>query len=202
MALTRKLLSALGIDADKVDEIISAHSETVDALKKERDEYKADAAKLTDVQKQLDDLKAKGEDGYKEKYESEHKAFEKYKNDVTAKANKAAKENAVKAYFEGKNISGKNLEIAMRGCTAEIAALELEDGKIKDTATLDELVNGTYAGLVQTTHTTGTGTSNPPANGGGKSTKTMAEIMAIKDTAERQKAIAENPEVFGLDFSD
>lgn len=202
MALTRRFLSALGIDADKVDEIISAHSETVDALKKERDDYKADAAKLTDVQRQLDDLKAKGEDGYKEKYESEHKAFEKYKNDVTAKANKTAKENAVKAYFEGKNISGKNLEIAMRGCTAEIAALELEDGKIKDTATLDELVNGTYAGLVQTTHTTGTSTSNPPANGGGKSTKTMAEIMAIKDTAERQKAIAENPEVFGLDFSD
>lgn len=202
MALTRRFLSALGIDADKVDEIISAHSETVDALKKERDEYKADAAKLTDVQKQLDDLKARGEDGYKEKYEKEHKAFEDYKNDVTTKANEAAKENAVKAYFEGKNISGKNLEIAMRGCTAEIAALELEDGKIKDTATLDELVSGTYAGLVQTTHTTGTSTSNPPANGGGKSTKTMAEIMAIKDTAERQKAIAENPEVFGLDFSD
>ena len=31
MALTRKFLAALGIEADKIDEIINAHSETVDA---------------------------------------------------------------------------------------------------------------------------------------------------------------------------
>ena len=57
MALTRKFLSALGIEADKVDEIISAHTETVEALKNERDTFKADAEKLTGVQKELDDLK-------------------------------------------------------------------------------------------------------------------------------------------------
>lgn len=202
MALTRKFLSALGIEADKVDEIISAHTDTVDALKKERDEYKASADKLTAVQKQLDDLKASGEIGYKDKFEKEHKAFEDYKADITAKETKAAKESAVKAYFEGKNISGKNLEIAMRGCGAEIAAVELEDGKIKDTATLDALVKGTFSGLVQSTQVRGTNTSTPPANAGGKQIKTMAEIMAIKDTAERQKAIAANPALFGLDFSD
>ena len=43
MALTRKFLSALGIEEDKVDEIIKAHTETVDALKEQRDELKADA---------------------------------------------------------------------------------------------------------------------------------------------------------------
>jgi hypothetical protein len=57
MALTRKFLSALGIDADKVDEIINAHTETVDALKNERDKYKADAEKLPEVQKELDGMK-------------------------------------------------------------------------------------------------------------------------------------------------
>lgn len=196
MALTRKFLSALGIDADKIDEIITAHSETVEALKTERDGFKADAEKLTEVQKELDTLKA--DDGYKERFEKERKAFEDYKTEVTARETKAAKENAVKTYFEGKNISGKNLEIAMRGCGAEIAAIELEDGKIKDTATLDALVNGTFSGLVQTTQVQGTNTSTPPANAGGKNTMTKAEIIAIKDTATRQKAIAENPSLFGL----
>ena len=45
--------------------------------------------------------------------------------------------------------------------------------------------------------------SNPtPDSKGGNGTKgkmTKAEIMAIKDTAKRQKAIADNPEVFGID---
>ena len=57
MALTRKFLAALGIEADKVDEIITAHTETVDALKHERDTFKADAEKLPTVQQELDDLK-------------------------------------------------------------------------------------------------------------------------------------------------
>lgn len=199
MALTRRFLSALGIDADKIDEIITAHTETVDGLKGERDKYKADAEKLTSVQKELDTLKANSTDDYKDKYEKEHSAFEKYKSEINAKETKAAKESAVKAYFEGKNISGKNLEIAMRACGAEISALELEDGKIKDTKTLDDLVGGTFSGLVGTTQTHGANTTTPPANGAsGKKTMTRDEILAIKDTATRQKAIAENPSVFGI----
>ena len=43
MALTRKCLSALGIEAEKIDEIISAHTETVDGLKDEIAKYKGDA---------------------------------------------------------------------------------------------------------------------------------------------------------------
>ena len=58
MALTRKFLSALGIEEAKIDEIISAHADTVNALKEQRDGYKADADKLPTVQRELDDLKA------------------------------------------------------------------------------------------------------------------------------------------------
>lgn len=191
MALTRRFLSALGIDADKIDEIIAAHTETVDGLKSDRDKYKAEAEKLETVQKELDGLKAKGEDGFKEKYEKERKAFEDFKNEITAKETKAAKENAVKAYFEGKNISGKNLEIAMRGSAAEIAGVELEDGKIKDLTALDALVNGTFAGLVQTTQTKGAQTNTPPANNPSSTKWTKSDIMKIKDTSERQKAWGE-----------
>ena len=53
MALTRKFLTALGIEADKVDEIINAHAETVDALKAERDTYK-DKAEKFDAERQSD----------------------------------------------------------------------------------------------------------------------------------------------------
>ena len=86
MALTRKMLKAMGIEDEKIDEIVDAHAETVDALKKERNKYKEEADKLTDVQKKYDDLKkvvdSEEEDPYKAKYDKEHKAFEEYKAGV------------------------------------------------------------------------------------------------------------------------
>ena len=43
----------------------------------------------------------------------------------------------------------------------------------------------------------GANLGNPPANGGSVY-KTKAEIMAIKDTAQRQAEIAKNHELFGF----
>ena len=40
MGLSRKMLEAMGIENDKIESIIEAHSETVPALKAERDPYK------------------------------------------------------------------------------------------------------------------------------------------------------------------
>ncbi len=140
---------------------------------------------------------AKDGDDWKTKYENEHKAFELFKKDQTAKEAKAAKEKAVKAYFEGKNITGTNLDIAMRGCRDEIGAIELDGDKIKDTAALDALVSGTFAGLVVSKTVKGADTANPPANNGG-SKMTKEQIMSIKDAGERQKAIAANHEMFGF----
>ena len=195
MALTRKFLKAMGIEDEKIDQIVDAHTETVDGLKNELKAAQEKANKLDGVEKELNELKAKGEDGYKEKYEKEHKAFEDYKNDVTAKQTKAAKEAAAKAYFEAKNITGANLSIAMRGARDEINGLELdENGKIKDAKALDELVAGEYAGLVGVISTKGAKTATPPANTGGGMTK--EQIFAIKDAGERQKAIAEHLDLF------
>lgn len=194
MALTRKYLKAMGIEDDKIEQIIDAHTETVDGLKTQIAQYKTDAEKLAGVQAELDALKEKGDGGYKEKYEAEKKAHDALKADIAEKTTKAAKEAAVKAYYEGKNITGKNLAIAMRGTSLD--GIELDGEKIKDTAALDELVKGDFASLVTTTNTTGANTGNPLGNGGKPTTK--AEIMAIKDTSARQQAIAENHELFGF----
>lgn len=194
MALTRKLLKGMGLTEEQMDTIIEAHTDTVDGLKTQVATYKADAEKLPSVQKELDDLKADGDGGYKEKYDKEHSAFETYKSEIAKKETKSAKESAVKAYYESKGITGNGLEIAMRGSNAEIDAVELEDGKIKDTAALDALVSGTFKGLVSTTTTTGANTATPPTSTGGG--KTKDEIMQIKDRAERRAAIAANMNLF------
>lgn len=176
MALTRKYLKALGLEDEKIDQIIDAHTETVDALKKERDEAQEEAKKLPDVQKELDGLKAGGD--FKAKYEKEHKDFEDYKAGITAKETRAAKEKAVRAYLESKSITGANLDIAMRGLSAEIDAAQLNGEAIKDTKPLDDLIAGTFKGLVVTSEQRGLNTPNPPSNGG---QRTQAELEAMSD---------------------
>lgn len=194
MALTRKLLKGMGLTDEQVDTIIEAHTDTVDGLKADVSKYKADADKLPGVQKELDDLKAAGDGGYKEKYEKEHSAFEAFKTDITAKESKAAKEKAVRAYFESKNITGANLDLAMRGCGEEMAALELDGEKIKDTKALDALVDGTYKGLVSTTQTKGANPATPPANTGGIGV--TAEAFKKMGYADRLKLKKESPEQY------
>lgn len=199
--MTRKSLKAMGLTDEQIDSIIEMHTETVDGLKDKLKAAEEKSNKLDDVQKELDDLKANKGDDYKAKYEAEKKAFAEYKADQTAKETKAAKEAAVKAYFEGKNITGTNLAIAMRGARDEIAGIELDGTTIKDTSALDALVSGEFAGLVVKTTTQGAATATPPTNTGG-SKLTRADIFKRDDkgryvmsTADRQRALAENPEL-------
>lgn len=195
MTLTRKMLKAMGIEEEKIDQIIEAHAETVDGLKEKLKTAEADGEKLKGVQKELDDLKANGD--YKDRYEAEHKAFEDYKTAQAQKETQAAKEKAAKAYFEAKGITGANLDIAMRGAKDEISGLELDGDKIKDAKALSDLVSGTFAGLIVTKTTQGAATATPPANTGG-TLKTKDEIYVRDehgrfklDDIQRQQALSQ-----------
>lgn len=200
MSLTRKMLKAMGIEEEKIDQIIEAHSETVDSLKADRDSYKEDAEKLKDVQKELDDLKAKGDDGWKEKYDNLKGEFDKYKTDVQEKETHNKKVEAYKAILKDANLSEKGIEKAVK--YADWDKIELDaDGKLKGANDHIKAVRDEWAEYVTTTTTTGAKTSTPPANTGG-SKLTKAEIYAKDEhgryklsTAERQKALAENPEL-------
>lgn len=192
MAITRKFLKALGVEDDKADQIIEEHTNIVDRIKAEIDAYKTDAEKLPGVQAELDAMK---NDGYKSKYEKEKADFEAYKAEITAKETKTAKTAAVRRYFETKGITGKSLDIAMRGAGAEIDAAELDGDDLKDTTALDALIKGDFAGLVGKTEIKGADVPHPPVNNPG-GTLSRAEIYAkdahgryVLSTSDRQKAL-------------
>lgn len=159
-----------------------------------RDSYaEAQVKEALENNKPAEQPKVKDSDEYKKL----KKEFDDYKAEISGKETKAAKERAARAFFEGKGITGKSLDIAMRGSGAEIDALELDGDKIKDTAALDALVKDTYSGLVSTTTVRGAQTSTPPANSG--KTMTKADIYKkddhgryIMSASERQKALIEN----------
>ena len=203
MAFTRKFLSALGIDADKVDEIINAHIEVVDGLKEERDGFKADAEKLADVQKKLDKANEKlakqgeGETVLKEDFDKLQKEYDDYKADITAKETKRTKEHAVREFYKGVGVSEKRLESVMRVTNLDDFELD-KDGKIKDAEKHTEKAKTEWADFISTTTEKGANTANPPANNGGASTKTKEEIMSIKDGSVRRAEMAKHPELFGI----
>ena len=200
MAFTRKMLKAMGIEEEKIDQIIDAHSETVDALKADRDAYKEDAAKLAAVQKELDELKAKGDDGYKAKYEAEKAAHDALKADIAAKETKKAKTDAYRELLKGANIDEKRIATILRAEAPTIDKIELDaDGKIKNAEQYTQSIKSDWADFIVTQSAKGANTATPPANGGAASTKTKEDILKIKDAGERQKAIAENPTLFGID---
>lgn len=193
MALTRKMLSAMGIEADKIEQIIEAHTETITGVRGDADKYHETADKLKSVQKELDDLKkaTAGKD-----YDALKKEYEDFKAEVAEKETKAAKEKAYREALKDANLNEKGIEKALK--YANWSGLELdEDGKLKEAKAHIKEAKEEWAEYVVKGGTQGAQTPNPPANTGGNG-KTKEEIMKIADTAERQKAIAENHELFGF----
>lgn len=166
MALTRKFLSAMGIESEKIDQIIEAHTESVDALKAERDKAKEESAKFADVQKELDTLKAEQakDQPYKEKYETEKKAFEDYKKDQDAKETKAKKTDAYKKLLKDAGIGDKHLEQLLKASGADVDSLEFDDkGDVKDAKKKVESLKKEWSDFVTTEGTKGADTHEPPA---------------------------------------
>lgn len=204
MALSRKFLKALGIEDEKIDQIIDAHSETVNALKDEMADYKAKADGADSTKKELDKLKAEikdaeeknGKDPYKVKYEAIKEDFENYKKDVEAKATKANKEKLYTELLKEAGVADKRIAAILR--VSDLDKMEVDaDGKLKDSKELSKSIKEEWADFITKTESKGAETATPPGSTGGK-TMTKDDIMKIKDASERQRAIAENHELFGF----
>ncbi len=189
MAFSRKFLKALGIEDDKVETIMEEHTAVTEALKKDRDTYKADADKLTDVQKELNDLKQKQPDeDYKKKYED-------LVAENQARDTRAAKSSAYRKAAETAGVGSQYLDLLVKANREEIDKLELdESGAIKDADKYVEGLKSSLKDYIPEKGAKGVTVDQPPKNTGGK--RTREEIMAIKDATERQQAIAENIDVF------
>ena len=193
--LTRKFLTALGIEDENVqDQIISAHTEATDALKEQRDGYKADAEKLPEVQKELDTLKEQSGDKAQAKYDKLKKEFDDYKEEQRKKEVTANKKSAYKGLLKEAGISASRIDAVLK--VSDVDGLEFdEDGEIKDKDKMIENIKKEWADFIVKSTEKGAQVGNPPANGG--KALSREEILKIKDTSERQKAIAENLSAFG-----
>lgn len=193
MALTRSMLKGMGLTEEQVSAIIEEHTNSIDGLKKDRDKYKADADKLTDVQKELDKLKAGDGNNWEQKFNDEHTAFENYKKEVAGKEAIAKVRSAYRKLLVENGVGDKHIDAILR--VTDFTNIKIDkEGKLENTDKLTESIKSDWAGFITNKGTKGAEVDNPPT--GGKATMTRDDIMKIKDTTERQKAIAENIDLF------
>lgn len=182
---------------EKAQQIMEGHLTITDGLKDERDTFKKQAEEAgrqaADLQKQLDGING-GED-FKAKYEKEHEAFENFKKQAASDAQAAKVKAAYRKLLAEEGISEKRLDAILK--VTDISKLKLDaDGNLEKVDELKKAIADEWGDFKVTYGEKGASVETPPKPG--KATKTKEEIMAISDTAERQKAIAENHEAFGF----
>lgn len=198
MALTRKYLKEIGIEPEKIDLIIEAHTDTVDALKDDRDKYKESADKVKGLEKELEEAKANAQTDseWKEKYEKEHSDFETYKKEQAEKETQESIRSAYKKLLKEAGVSEKRIDSVLK--VTDLSEIKLDkDGNLENSDKLTESIKKDWSDFITSTDTKGAQTITQP-NNNTKAGMTKEEILAIKDSATRQKAIAENHTLFGI----
>lgn len=175
--------------------IVAMHIGVVDPLKDELQTLKADAAKVSDLEKEIERLKTLNTDAdsWKAKYEKEHADFDEYKNNIDSEKQTENLKSLYKSLLKENKVDDKRIDSILK--VTDFSTLKVgKDGKLENAKELSESIKNDWGDFIVKTETKGADIETPPANSGNKLTK--EQIMEIKDTTARQKAIAENIELF------
>ena len=193
MALTRSFMKGMGLTEEQISAIIDAHTETVNGLKSERDNYKQQAEENAKAQDALDKYL---KEEWQSKYEKEHKDFETYKSSIASQERLNTIKDAYRKLLLSQNVGEKHIDSILR--VTDFKDFKLgEDGKLADEAKLVESIKNDWSGFISTVSTKGMNVDKPPITEHAKLTK---EDIYKKDdhgrylmsTSERQKALMEN----------
>lgn len=201
MAVTRKALKAMGIEDEKIDQIIEMHTETVNAIKEERDALKDAQKNVDEIQEKLDKANKKlesyeknGETIAKSEYDAIKAEYENYKADITAKETRKAKANAYRELLKKAGVHMSSLENILDVTNYDDIEIDGK-GEIKDGDKHIESIKSKWSGFIPTTQKVGINVPNPPANNGNLA-MTKADIYArddkgryIMSAQERQQAL-------------
>ena len=185
----KKILSDNGMSVENLEsaasEICGKHTADMDALKEERDGYKADAEKLADVQAELEAVKAQSNDGYKEKYEHERDEHKKFREKVEKERDRAEKKAQYTEILKDAGISANRIEKVLKYTNLDKMELD-DDGKLADRKTLIKEVKAEWPEYIEKESTKGADTPTPPDGNHSERTGTS---RAAQIWAERQKQL-------------
>lgn len=184
MALTRKLLKDMGLTDAQIEDVIAAHAETVEALKGEIEALKG-AQAASDAQS-VD---------WRAAHDKVQAEYDAYRAEVAGKEQAARVKAAYRKLLVDAKLDPDVIDVVLKATDLWDMQLD-ENGRLVDEDRLMEAIRTEWARFIVTEGRRGAQVWNPPAASG--IVRSRDEIMTIRDTAERQKAIAENHELFGF----
>ena len=152
------MLKAMGIEDEKIDQIIDEHAESVSALKAQRDEFKEAAGKADGYKKELDALKAK-------------KAA-------------AEKRSLYRELLKSAGVDPKRIETVLK--VSDLEGVTVKDGAIEDADKLTEGIKADWADFIATTTVKGADVAHAPKGEGGKDINEMSTAEYMKYKAEQR----------------
>lgn len=185
----KEILSKAGCEADQIDDavqkILDGHVASIEALTDERDSLKAELEQAKADQKELADLKKNSGD-----LEELRKEYDDFKASVEAEKTRGKKESAFKVILKDCGIPEKHWAKIIK--YSDVDGIELdENGNAVGADQIRQGINEEWSDHKETTTVSGTTTPTPPVNvSTAPAQKSMKEIMAIKNTTERQAEIA------------
>ena len=181
MALTRAMLKGMGLTDEQVSAIIEEHTSVTSALKDQVKQYKEDAEKLPDVQKELDKMKKDtSASDWEKKYNDEHNAFDKYKKEIADKEFNEKIKSAYKKLLAECKVGEKHIDSILR--VTDFSEMKLtEEGTFEGVDKIKEKIASDWSGFITTKETKGSDVEDPPGDKGGeesKKTGRAAELAA------------------------
>lgn len=204
----RQALEDLGVtDKETIDKIMDLYHEIVDPIKDERDKYKAEAETVPELKRAKADLESRlktvetERDDFKTKHESEKAEHDKLKADIAGKEVSAKKEKILKDWLKETKYSNEGSMVILDSKEDYANRIQLdENGKATNLKDVTDAIQKKHYMYTPKEEVKSDAPDNPPTNVGGKTTMKKSEIMKIKDSAERQKAIKESIESGSNDF--
>jgi len=198
MPFSRTFLKSIGLTKEQEDAVMEEHVSVTDALKQQRDAFKADAEKVPALNQQIAALEA--EKGYKKKYEDEHTAHEALKQKIVDDEAAAKVKAAYRQLLIDEKVSDKYIDTVLQ--FTDFSGMKLDkDGKLENEQELRDTGEKKWGAFIVKTTEHGAHVSTPPQTSPSKMTR--EEIFRKDDrgryvlsTEDRQKAIAENPQAF------
>lgn len=180
------MLKAMGIEDEKIDQIIEEHVESIDGLKAERDRYKSGAEEAEGLRKQLEEAKAAGEGAgeYEEKYKAKCKELDDYKAEVAGEKAAAEKRGLYRQLLESAGVDPKRIDTVLK--VSDLEGVTVKDGAIEDADKLTEGIKADWADFIATTTVKGADVAHAPKGEGGKDINEMSTAEYMKYKAEQR----------------
>jgi len=188
MAFSRDFLKALSLTDEQVSAIIQEHTSVTDSLKAQRDKakeelesVKKEAAKVADLEKQIEGYK-NGED-YKSKYEQAVADHENYVKEIEAKETAEKVKTAYRKLLADEQIKADRVEFVLNH--SNLADLKLDkDGNLENADSLKKTINDDWSIFKATVKERKQTVPTPPDGDTGKG-MSRAKELSMKFQRER-----------------